>query len=215
MIDRVVPVLLAFMLVMAGSIAPDTQTGGMSAPAETVLAQDLSQATDLGEGEQMLSVEESDLNGEEVYSIELVSADLELDLDEEISADQLRALGFRFGQDYWNASLRYSGVPWQILAALHLKESNWSGYTCIRSGDGSTGPMQFMEGTFFTYKVDGDGDGKADICNPVDAIFATANLLWQNGLNAAKPDQAIFAFNHSWTFVSDVLGIARSYGCLC
>ncbi len=36
---------------------------------------------------------------------------------------------------------------------------------------------QFMPGTWSGHKQDGDGDGKADIMNPYDAVFAAAHLI--------------------------------------
>lgn len=73
--------------------------------------------------------------------------------------------------------------------------------------------MQFMPRTFAAYGVDGDGDGRASIANPVDAIFSAANLLCANG--AGDPSQladALWNYNHSQTYVDRVLELAASYG---
>lgn len=61
------------------------------------------------------------------------------------------------------------------------------------------------------YGLDGDGDGLADINNPKDSIPATARMLCANGGgNPATLPMAIFAYNHSWTYVQDVLSLAKS-----
>ncbi|WP_186367035.1 lytic murein transglycosylase [Yersinia aldovae] len=52
---------------------------------------------------------------------------------------------------------------------------------------GAMGQSQFMPSSFLTYGVDGDGDGKIDIWNNIDDVFAsTANYLstegWKPGI---------------------------------
>lgn len=61
------------------------------------------------------------------------------------------------------------------------------------------------------FGIDGDGDGKADPFSLVDSVFSAANYLAQNG--AAKGDyrKAVFTYNHSEKYVSDVLGFMEKY----
>lgn len=112
------------------------------------------------------------------------------------------------------AAARQAGIPdqWKLLAAIWQKETGKKVYSCVVSkADGRTvGPMQFMPGTFNTYKDDGDGDGLADICNAKDALVAAANLLKANGLTDGKVDQAVHRYNHSMVYVRSVKQIADS-----
>jgi membrane-bound lytic murein transglycosylase B len=80
---------------------------------------------------------------------------------------------------YKQAGTRY-GVPWQVLYGIHMTESGGRD-GAISSGNGPQGPMQFMPGTFNSYAVDGDGDGKADINNAKDAIYTAANYMAKHG----------------------------------
>ena len=41
--------------------------------------------------------------------------------------------------------------------------------------------MQFLPATFAEYAVDGDGDGKALIDDPADAVYTAARLLCSDG----------------------------------
>ncbi|AEW94947.1 secreted transglycosylase [Streptantibioticus cattleyicolor NRRL 8057 = DSM 46488] len=59
-----------------------------------------------------------------------------------------------------------------VLAAQLYSESGWD--PAARSGAGALGIAQFMPGTWATYGVDGDGDGKADVWDPADAIPSAA-----------------------------------------
>jgi cell wall-associated NlpC family hydrolase len=64
--------------------------------------------------------------------------------------------------------------------------------------------MQFLPSTWKTY-----GDG-GNITNPADAIPAAARLLAANGA-PGNLQQAIFAYNHSSAYVTDVLAQAARY----
>ena len=80
----------------------------------------------------------------------------------------------------------------------------------VRSGEnfaGAGGPGQFLEPTWRTYGVDGDGDGVKDRYNPADAIPGTGNLLARSGA-PADYRRAVFAYNHASWYVDDVL-VAR------
>ena len=98
---------------------------------------------------------------------------------------------------------RQSGIPWTVLAAIGWIESR-DGADEGPSSAGALGPMQFLPATWAVY-----GDG-GDIKSPADAIPAAARLLLANG----APDNlaaAIFAYNHSDDYVSDVLSLAGAY----
>ena len=75
------------------------------------------------------------------------------------------------------------------------------------------GPMQFLPGTWARYASDGDGDGKADIMSPYDAVPSAASYLCRFGANRGPEGlyDAIFAYNHADWYVQKVLGIAKQY----
>ena len=115
---------------------------------------------------------------------------------------------------YQAAAATCEGLDWTILAAVHKVETGF-GSGKATSSAGAQGPMQFMPATFEAYGVDGDADGTADINDLEDAIFSAANLLCANG--AGNPEHlasAIWNYNHSDTYVNEVLAIASSYGVL-
>jgi hypothetical protein len=60
-----------------------------------------------------------------------------------------------------------------LLAAQLYQESGWN--PLARSGADAEGIAQFIPGTWATHGVDGDGDGKADVWNPQDAIPSAAS----------------------------------------
>jgi hypothetical protein len=65
------------------------------------------------------------------------------------------------------------------------------------------------------YGVDGDGDGHARINNVEDAVFSAANVLCANGAgDPARLEAAIWVYNHSDAYVSEVIILANSYAVL-
>ena len=104
------------------------------------------------------------------------------------------------------------GLSWTVLAAIGQIESD-HGRNAGPSSAGALGPMQFMPATWKVYGVDGDGDGKADIMNPFDAVPAAAHYLCANG--AAQGGQhlysAVFHYNHADWYVQEVLNLAKAY----
>jgi cell wall-associated NlpC family hydrolase len=113
------------------------------------------------------------------------------------------------------------GLPWSVLAAIGKVESDHGRSTApgVTSGAnfaGAAGPMQIGIGgkagnTFAGYAVDADGGG-ADVYNPADAVFTAAHYLCRNGAGrGADLAKAVFAYNHSDRYVSQVLAIASGY----
>lgn len=130
------------------------------------------------------------------------------------------------------------GTPWNILAAIHYKETTFSTSNKMVSSVGAIGHMQFMPATWVGWKyaidrvgnvnplldltslsvikngsgygVDGDGDGRADPWNLTDSIFTASNYLAKNNVRS-NPYGAIYNYNHSDQYVNSVLAIAQGY----
>jgi hypothetical protein len=80
--------------------------------------------------------------------------------------------------------------------------------------DRAVGPMQFIPSTWALFRVDGNGDGRADPFNIVDAARAAAAYLCAAGGNLASPAgqaRAVLAYNHSQAYVATVLALAATY----
>ena len=111
------------------------------------------------------------------------------------------------------------GLPWIVLAGIGKVESDDGQSTApgVRSGPndaGAEGPMQFEPATFAQYAVDADPGSTLSPYDPADAIYTAAAMLCANGAasgTAAGIQQAIFAYNHSHAYVSQVLAWAARY----
>lgn len=124
-------------------------------------------------------------------------------------------LGASQGSDlrvlYEHASTTCDGLDWSVLAAIHYEERR-HGTGPATSSKGAQGPMQFLRSTFKSYRVDGDGDGRARINDLEDAVFSAANLLCANGAgDRERLSDAIWTYNHSDSYVARVLARARRY----
>ncbi|GAA1309557.1 hypothetical protein Psi02_26830 [Planotetraspora silvatica] len=113
---------------------------------------------------------------------------------------------------YQRAATVCPGLSWTVLAAIGQVESG-HGRNNGPSSAGALGPMQFMPATWKSYGVDGDGDGESDIWSPYDAVPAAAKYLCANGAGSGgdKLRKAVWFYNHSWSYVDKVLGLATSY----
>jgi hypothetical protein len=103
-------------------------------------------------------------------------------------------------------------TPWQLLAAVHEVESGQSGDTSRMSYAGAEGPMQFMPATFYYYASASDGDGDRNITNVTDAMYTAGRYLADGGANDGRYTTALYHYNHSYSYVSKVLGIADRLG---
>jgi hypothetical protein len=113
---------------------------------------------------------------------------------------------------YKQAATTCPGLSWAVLAAIGQIESD-HGRNAGPSSAGALGPMQFMPATWKAYGVDGDGDGKADIMNPYDAVPGAAKYLCANGAGGGGQHlyNAIFRYNHADWYVQKVLNLAKAY----
>ena len=91
-----------------------------------------------------------------------------------------------------------TGVPWSVLAAIHLVETRMGRIEGLSSA-GAKGPMQFMPATWAAY------GGGGDVSSDADAIAAAGRLLSDSGAPDDLP-AAVFAYNHSDDYVNAVLG---------
>jgi len=120
---------------------------------------------------------------------------------------------------YIRAARTCLGLRWGVLAGIGKLESDHGRSTApgVHSGAnfaGAEGPMQFEPATFAQYATDGDHDGQLSTYDPGDAIYTAAALLCANGAASGTPAgirQAVFAYNHSWPYVNEVLSWAARY----
>jgi hypothetical protein len=113
----------------------------------------------------------------------------------------------------YQLSARYCpGLSWTVLAAIGQVESG-HGRNVGPSAAGALGPMQFLPSTWAWAGVDGDGDGRADIMSPYDAVPAAALYLCRAGAGrgGASLYAAIFSYNHADWYVREVLALAARY----
>jgi membrane-bound lytic murein transglycosylase B len=101
----------------------------------------------------------------------------------------------------YDEAARRFGIPWNVLAAVNLVETNFNRNRNVSSA-GAQGPMQFLPSTWRAYGLGGD------IRDPHDAILGAANYLRASG-GRSNLRRALFAYNHSSLYVDAVLLLAR------
>ena len=121
---------------------------------------------------------------------------------------------------YKEAATTCPGLPWTVLAAIGTVESanDTSTLPGVHSGAnsaGAEGPMQFEPATFATYDepVPPGGANPPTPYDPTDAVYAAARDLCANGAaNGSNLSAAVFAYNHSNSYVTEVISLAQSFG---
>jgi hypothetical protein len=115
---------------------------------------------------------------------------------------------------YCNAGAR-NRIPWSVLAAIGKVESDHGRTRLpgVRSGSnwaGACGPMQIgcVPGSKAGNAWVRYGHGRPH--NPANAIPAAARYLVDHGARR-NLDRAIYAYNHSWTYVAKVKQLAGRY----
>ncbi|HEX3707444.1 MAG TPA: lytic transglycosylase domain-containing protein [Mycobacteriales bacterium] len=113
---------------------------------------------------------------------------------------------------YRRAATTCPGLPWTVLAGIGTLETR-NGENVHTSSMGASGPMQFIPSTWARWGYDADGDGRADINDPVDAVFSAARYLCAVGAGrgGTSLDDAIFSYNHAWWYVRDVILMANRF----
>jgi cell wall-associated NlpC family hydrolase len=120
---------------------------------------------------------------------------------------------------YQQAAATCPGLPWTILAAIGTIESGngQSDLPGVHSGAnaaGAEGPMQFEPATFAAYDrpIPPGGADPPSPYDPTDAVYAAARLLCADGAaGGADLSGAVYAYNHSSSYVAQVLALAQSY----
>ena len=120
---------------------------------------------------------------------------------------------------YMDAAQTCPGLPWSVLAGIGKAESDHgksraAGVRSAANRPGAEGPMQLPPRIFAEYAVNADPGHPLSPYDPADAIYTAANMLCANGAGGgtqAAIQHAIFAYNHAWWYVTDVLSWARRY----
>lgn len=103
-------------------------------------------------------------------------------------------------REYYAQAQQRFGVPWSVLAAVHLVETRMSRIVGVSSAD-AQGPMQFLAATWGRFGLGGD------VLNTRDAILGAANYLAASGAaegTDAGLDKALYAYNNSVHYVRAV-----------
>lgn len=117
-----------------------------------------------------------------------------------------------------SAAASCPGLSWSLLAGVAYVESHF-GAEEGPSAAGALGPYQFLPGTFAAYDHPVPGDElptPADGGMPpspydlIDATWAAARMLCANGA-ASDAAAALYAYNHSESYVAQVLAVAASF----
>ena len=134
-------------------------------------------------------------------------------VSQEFSQEGLDTIPEDYLTVYRDSAQKY-GIDAMILAAVGQIETEHGqggkSNTCVSSPAGAQGPMQFMPETWAQAGLDGDGDGREDVCDYRDAIPAAAKYLVDGG---APEDYraALFQYNRANWYVEDVLEQAEEY----
>ena len=136
------------------------------------------------------------------------------------SPDALSSIPASYLALYQQAAAACPGLPWTVLAAVGTVESDNGQSTLpgVRSGQnpfGAMGPLQMLGPTFAAYDtpVPPGGADPPSPYDPVDAAFAAARDLCANGgRGGANLPGAVWAYNHSQSYVTEVLDLAARYG---
>ena len=120
---------------------------------------------------------------------------------------------------YQEAAGTCPGLPWTVLAAIGTVESDNGQSTLpgVHSGAnaaGAEGFLQFEPATFAAYDepVPPGGAVPPSPYDPTDAVYAAARLLCADGAaGGADLAGAVYAYNHSASYVAQVLALAQSY----
>jgi hypothetical protein len=109
---------------------------------------------------------------------------------------------------------RIMGPPLDGVQFAFIRDTDGGSWDGDSTYDRAVGPMQFIPATWRAYGVDADGTGSADPFNINDAALGAAHYLCVAGGNLrtdAGLRKAVMAYNHSDSYVNEVLALARAY----
>src|SRR3954465_3669203 len=112
------------------------------------------------------------------------------------------------------SSPRIMGPALNGVSFAFIRDTDGGSFDGDSSYDRAVGPMQFIPATWKAYGVDADGSGAADPFNINDASLAAANYLCRAGGNLRTDGglrKAVMAYNHSDSYVNEVLALAHAY----
>ena len=112
------------------------------------------------------------------------------------------------------ASPRILGPALDGVRFAYIGDSDGGRYDGDTRYDRAMGPMQFIPTTWRAYAVDADGNGTTDPFDIDDAALGSANYLCTAGGDLRTDSgqrRAVFAYNHSDSYVNQVLALARAY----
>lgn len=130
----------------------------------------------------------------------------------EISPYAQRVIPAAYLALYRAAATTCPGLPWTVLAAIGTVETG-NGRDAGVSSAGAEGPMQFLPSTWAAYGMNVDGGPRANINDPVDAVYSAARYLCLagGGRGGQSLYDAIYAYNHADWYVREVLNLAVAY----
>ena len=136
------------------------------------------------------------------------------------SADALSNVPAAYLALYQRAAATCPGLSWTVLAAIGTVESDngqstLPGVSAGQNASGAMGPLQMLGATFAAYDtpVPPGGANPPSPYDPTDAVYAAARMLCADGgRNDANLTQAVWDYNHSQSYVTEVLGLAARYG---
>lgn len=92
-----------------------------------------------------------------------------------------------------------------LIAALKLVDAGTISARSVGAKHGELGHTQFLPGNALTYGVDGNGDGRVDLTDQVDALASTAHFLnrkgWRRGAGY-QPGEPNFDIIRAWNAAS-------------
>lgn len=136
-----------------------------------------------------------------------------LSSDQLPSAEAQAQIPAAYLQAFQAAAATCPGLSWTVLAGIGRVETDFGADDQVSSA-GAEGPMQFMPSTFSAYDepVPPGGAAPPSPFDMVDAVYAASRLLCANGARrGANVSGAVYAYNHTDSYVQEVLHYASEY----